>query len=206
MADDWYRSSEWSPEAIEDFETRLQRSQKRSQYLRLKAIALIDAGCVEPAKMLLERVVDEHPDSLDTRHAQEVLGDLFREQGDLVRAEQFYRGLLESFPDLNATSREVRLSLGEVVLELHGTRAVEEVRYLLRDAEPDIRFNSTMFRALLLSALLAEAAGDLALQVSEAHRALELLDAGPQLSHKPTIGVPTPTDAQLADLRRLAGQ
>ena len=208
MGDDWYRSAEWGPIAIQEFEERLQRSRSysRPQYLKIKAFVLVQAGHIEAGKSLFERVVDEYPDSFHTGAALEGLGDLLWAQGEMHRAEQAYRRLLREFPDLNGTTGEARLALGEVLAELYGGDAVEEARALLRESEKEIRSNATLFRALLLSARVAEAAGDSALQVSEASRALELLDAGPQLPHKPTIGVPKPTGAQLADLRRLACQ
>lgn len=98
----------------------------------------------------------------------------------------------------------MRLSLGEVILESRGAAAVPEVRALLVDAEPNLRFNSTIFRTLLLSAKSAHAAGDIDLQVAEAHRALDLIGALPQLSRHPTVGLPAPTPADVAGLQCLA--
>lgn len=206
MADDWYRSSDWYSKAIEDFELRLKRSRgyNRPQYLRIKALALLGVGLVDEGRMLLQRIVEEYPDSLFWASAQENLGDVARSKGHLKDAERAYRHLLAERPDLNATSGEVRLSLAEVLLERSGQDAVNEVRLLLRASEPDIRWNSTLFRALLLSARAAELAGDSELQVSESLRALSLVDADPQISHKPSIGGPRPSDSELAILRRLA--
>jgi len=46
VADDWFRSSDWSGDAQEEFERRLSRAgaSSRPQYLRIKALALIQHG------------------------------------------------------------------------------------------------------------------------------------------------------------------
>jgi hypothetical protein len=59
---EWFRSGDWSSDAQQDFETRLgrARARNRAQYLRIKAVALIDAGNLDAATSLLRRVVDDY--------------------------------------------------------------------------------------------------------------------------------------------------
>lgn len=206
MSDDWYRSTEWSLAARADFEARLQRSRSwnRPQYLRIKALALIGTEQTVEPMTLLQRILDEYPDSLDASSAMELIGDLRQQAGDLTGAERAYRDLIEARPDLNATTGQARISLGEVLLKQHGIEAVDEVRSLIRESDSELRFNSSIVRALVPNAQAAELVGDRELQVSEAKRALQLIDAPPQLSRKPEIGVPNPSPDEINEIKRLA--
>jgi hypothetical protein len=60
VAGDWFRSREWSPEAQADFEARLARARpyNRAQYMRIKGLALADAGEKRGARQLWERVLE----------------------------------------------------------------------------------------------------------------------------------------------------
>jgi hypothetical protein len=206
MALDWFRTPSWGGPATSEFEVKLARSRvhNRSEYLKIKALALDDAGDSEAAVGLLKRIIDDYPDSLDYAYAFELQGDILRRDGKKVEAEQCYRCVLDRRPDLNATSGTAPLSLAEVLLEQHGAAAVPEVLSLLAYPHMRLAFNDQMVRALILSARAAEIAGDFALRRSEAQRALALADAGPQLARYPTIGVPQLADRELNELRRLA--
>ena len=206
MPSDWFRSPAWDERARTEFETKLARSaaHNRPQYLRIKAIALDGVGLTADALALLMRVTDDYPDSLDCASAFELQGDILRRTGDLAAAEGRYRVVLARRPDLNATSGMTPVSLAEVLLEQHGSSAVEEVRSLL--AYPALRlvFNSQLVRTLMLSSRTAEVEGDDALRRAEARRALDLVGAAPQLNRHPDVGVPAPSEAELRELERLA--
>ena len=177
MPVDWFRSPSWGDEDVAEFEKRLARSSlfNRPQYLRLKAMALDDAGLAAAADGLLERVIDEYPDSIFSALSLERRGDIFRRGGDLVAAEECYRDVIARRPDLNATSGTAPISLAEVIFELHGRAAVAEVRSLLNYPQMRLVFNIQMMRALVLSARAAEATGNVELRRSEAQRALDLV-------------------------------
>jgi len=119
MTTDWFRGSAWDPASREDFERRLARARpsNRSQYIRIKALALAAAGQPDAARNLFERVIREHKDSLDCRASVEHLADLARSQGDDANAEAAYRELLTSWPNLNATSGMAEVSLAELLLK-----------------------------------------------------------------------------------------
>lgn len=204
MGDEWFRSTEWDSAAREDFQRRLDRSRKtsRSQYLRIKAIALGDVGNIDGALELLRRVVDEHPDSFDVPHATELIGDYERASGRLAEAELAYRYVLAHWPHLNKTSGMVHISLAEVLLAQG--REVTEALELLEEAVPHLKFNSQIFRWNLALARAADVQGDVETRRQAARRALELTEQRPQLSRHPEVGLARPDLATIGLLRRLA--
>jgi hypothetical protein len=97
LVSEWFRSHDWSTDAPQDFETRLGRARahNRAQYLRIKALALIDAGNLDAATALLHRVVDDYGDDwIQVTASHEHLGDIYRSKGDLAGAETKYRRVL----------------------------------------------------------------------------------------------------------------
>ena len=79
MADDWFRSPDWSPIAQAEFEARLSRARpyNRAQYLRIKGLALAEAGEKRGARQLWERVLESTEELATTQQASalEHLGD-----------------------------------------------------------------------------------------------------------------------------------
>jgi tetratricopeptide (TPR) repeat protein len=152
---------------------------------------------------LFQRILDEYPDSLDARFAHELLGDGFHRAGRLDDAEREYRTVLETNPSLSATTGEAHLSLAEVLLDRQDPRLADEVAALLDAAQPHLTFNTTIFRRYLLSARLAAMVGDDDARREAARRALELVNAPPQLARHPTVGLPRPSSQTLHELERL---
>ena len=147
--DDWFRSPTWQPNDQAEFERRLARARpaNRPQYLRIKALALRDAGKVDAARHLFARVASETAaPASEVAFAHEALGDLHRAAGGLRQAAAEYRLALEVAPTLSGTSGEVQLSLGEVLLETDAAGGAAEVATLLDAAREHVRFNSTAFR------------------------------------------------------------
>lgn len=98
MADEWFRSPEWTPAAQANFEARLARSRayNRAQYMRIKGLALREAGHIDGARELWTRVLEteiEHWPQVSG--SLEHLGDSYR-QDDPVKAEGHYRRLPHS--------------------------------------------------------------------------------------------------------------
>lgn len=132
----WFRSSDWSASAQRDFEARLKRARphKRAQYLRIKALALRQANEIDDAADLLRRITSEYADQwTEVALAHELLGDLSRIAGDLHNAEAEYRQSLLISPNLNWTTREVYLKLGEVLYE-SGSGDPQELEEMLEAA------------------------------------------------------------------------
>jgi tetratricopeptide (TPR) repeat protein len=204
--DDWFRSPTWQPNDQAEFERRLARARpaNRPQYLRIKALALRDAGNVDAARDLFARVASETAaPASEVAFAHEALGDLHRAAGGLRQAGAEYRLALEVAPTLSGTSGEVQLSLGEVLLETDAAGGAAEVAALLDAAREHVRFNSTAFRWNVLRARLAQTLGDREAQRIAATAALDLVGAQPQFSRHPTVGLVEASAETLALLQRL---
>lgn len=207
LVSEWFRSIDWSPDAQQDFETRLGRARahNRAQYLRIKALALLAAGNSDDATALLHRVVDNYGDDwIQVTASHEHLGDIYRSKGDLAEAETEYRRVLMLSPDLSGTTGEVHLKLGEVLLAA-GTDDFAEIEHLLAAARPHVVFNTSAFRANVLDARVAAAVGDVARRRASATAALGLVHAPPQFSRHPTVGLVDASPSLLAELADMAG-
>jgi len=92
--EDWYRQETWSEADQEAFFARLNRSRSlyhKSQYARIQASYLQDAGLVDEALQLLEQLYDEWPDEsqLATAYWQEANCYLLKKNVD--KAIEAYR-------------------------------------------------------------------------------------------------------------------
>ena len=209
MSEDWFRSSDWSAGAQEDFERRLSRARpdSRPQYLRIKAIALLEAGQLESADALLERVIDESPDSTDARFGLELRGDIASRGGHLDRAADYYRRAIgdeTALPNLSGTTGQVHVKLAETLFTLDAETYWPELTDHLHRAVEHLRFNADIFRWSVLNARVAQRVGDGVVARESALRALDAAKAGPQLSRHPTVGLVDAGPDTLAWLEELA--
>lgn len=206
MSDGWFRSPSWDAGARTEFERRLARARpdSRQQYLRVKAVALIDAGQPDAAAALLRRIVDAG-DSYrhEVAFACERLGDLAAAGGDRLGAEQFYRRVLADQPSLSGTTGGVEIALAEILeVERH-----EEILALLDAwmARPGPKFDNQLFRWHLTLIRVAEAMGDAETVRRAARTALEIAGRGPRLSRHKDVGLVRTDAATRRRLRDLAG-
>jgi predicted Zn-dependent protease len=200
---EWYRTPDWDGDAQAHFERRLSRARdQQPEYLRIKAMALQDAGLLHEAAGLYERFLAEHPDALGTSYVQELLGDVAREQGRLEEAERRYLDLLARRPLLDSSGM-VEVSLAEVLLE---QGKPDEAAAALAEVDVDCvaTFNAKLFRYLAAWASVAYARSDVERAASAAADALELVDAPPQFDRHPTVGLVETDDATVGMLRALA--
>ena len=165
------------------FEARLRRarSDSRPQYLRIKALALRearDAAKDRAAAALLQRILDEYPDShFDVSVACDALADLAVQSGDLVGAEKYLRAALELGRRGDPVGHfETRLA--SVLLELGDEKHWPEVKALL-DRLKDLMQAQQMlpqdiFDAVVASARLAVRIGSFELAQEEARSALRI--------------------------------
>ncbi len=209
MTEDWFRSPGWDDDARGDYERRLARARphNRPQYLKIKALALRDAGQPEAAAELLHRAL-ETPGvyAFEAAHVTELLGDLRRQAGGVAGAERLYRQLLADGPSPNGTSGSITISLAELLIEhAPGDQAAAEAAALLKDWEnvPQLQFDSQLFRWHVAHARLALRVGDHDLARRSAGVALELSARGPQLPRHPTVGLVVTDDNTLAWLQGL---
>ena len=204
---DWFRDPGWDRATRDQFEERLNRARigNRAQYLRIKALALRDAGELRGAKELLNRVVSDYPESMDCGFCLELLGDIGREEGSAEAAERNYREVIRRWPDLNGTSGMVEVSLAEVLTESAGLERHEEALRLLDSALKRGRMmNSDLFRWNIALARVAEQLGDAETVSRAARTAVSLTKVGPQFPRHPTVGLARPDAATLAWLERAA--
>jgi lipopolysaccharide biosynthesis regulator YciM len=114
--DSWYRSPGWTEADQETFESRLKRARawNRSQYLRIKGLALAEAGHREAALDLWQRGLECDVERFETPTLLEHMADVLQHH-DPGRAEQLLRRLLVEQPDLNGTSTMAEVTLAEIL-------------------------------------------------------------------------------------------
>jgi len=118
VGDEWFRTSDWSQATQADFEARLGRARahNRPQYMRIKGLALAEAGHVDAACALWQRVLDsESTYDFEKASKLEHLADSYVPENPGL-AEQFYRTLLADHPTLNGTTNTIEIALEELVL------------------------------------------------------------------------------------------
>ena len=207
MSGEWFRGSAWDRVARDQFQARLSRARvgNRPQYLRIKGLALRDAGELGGAKELLNRVLTEYPDSLDCAMCLELLGDIARTEGFVDTAERTYREVIQRWPDLNGTTGMVEVSLAEVLTEgPRRDRSDEALRFLDSALKRGRMLNSELFRWNVALARIAEQMGDSDTVAHAAKNALSLTKLGPQYPRHPTVGLARADPSTLAWLEKAA--
>lgn len=150
MTRDWFRSPNWSTEGQADFEQRLRRARpdSRAQYQRIKGLAFAEAGQVDAARELWDRVLhDEGRYARMEKFASlEHLGDSYARE-DPARAEGYYRKLMTENPTLTSTTATQHIKLAELLIAGRQTDALDESGELLtqwvhaaRSPFPDAHF------------------------------------------------------------------
>jgi hypothetical protein len=195
VADEWFRSPAWGPKDREDFERRLARARatNRGQYLRIKGLALNEAGHADGARSLWLRVVADPGYEIQRWSALEHLADLAFED-DPHEAERLYRQLLAEDPTLNATTQmaEVRLA---VLLTREGTaRSLREAEEFLEAwrANRHSPFPVNHFQWELARARWGEATGRADVTQDAARQAIALAGRGSPFPRDPGAGVVHP--------------
>ncbi len=210
MAEEWFRSPDWSPQAQEAFEQRLSRARgsSRSQYLRIKALALIGAGGKAEAKgarELLVRVIETYPESGDVVMAHEHLAELDVREGHRSPAAAHYRLALRLAPERHVYG-DAALRLPELLIEDGGDNGCREAREVLDGITPsDLVFASQRFRYAVARARLARAAGNKAEARQHAEDALrEAARDSPDFPRHPTVGLVGANRKVTKEMRELA--
>ncbi len=200
-SDEWFRSNDWDAQARAEFEIRLARARpyNRPQYLKIKALALEASRQDADAVILLRRVLEEYPDSLDAAYCAERLADHYLATGDTLAAERHYRRSMELRPDLNATTGEVHIGLAEALnAQKRYDEALQALDYL---PATDLTLNHGVCR---WNAALADAAlgvGDFEVAREAASRALALLREPDQFSKHRGVGRAALSQERQAHLR-----
>jgi hypothetical protein len=208
VADDWFRSPDWSPDAQSDFEARVGRARPdhRTQYTRIKGIALRESGQIDAARGLWLRILDRELGHEFERAATiEHLADSYVGQ-DSGTAEQYYRRLLTEHPTLNGTTATAEISLAELLIAKGDPSSLEEALALLNSflVRGTSQFPSVLFRWNLALIRIAQATGEKETVQRAARTALDLAGRGPVFPRHKTIGVVTADVRTLRRLRKLA--
>lgn len=209
MADEWFRSPDWSEDAREEFEQRLRRARpyNRAQYLRIKGLALAEAGDLEAARKLWLRVINSTEELAQFQQpgALEHLGDSYVTD-DPALADHYYRRLLAEHPTRSGTTATQHIKLAELLLDRGSANDLDEAAELLiRWAhEADLPFPNAHFRWQLAAIRLAEASGDREAAREAAQRALDLAARGAVFPRHKTVGVVHADKGTLKNLRNLA--
>lgn len=217
--DEWYRSPDWTAEAQAHFENKLRRAREwsRPQYLRIKALSLLEASDhegQEAGRELLRRVLREYADNgLEVVFAHELLGRAYRRARKYPEAEGHFRaciGLCESRGTRSGTSGLCDLTLVELILETAETAKYAEadafLDYLAEHPE-HLPFNGDIFRFYAARARLAHRLAQPEKAASYAEVALNFAGIKePQLSRHPTIGLVQTDERTLRDLCTIAAR
>jgi hypothetical protein len=214
--DYWFRSADWTPEARELFENKLRRVRRpsnRSQYLRIKALSLIesaDPNIVDAGIMLLHRFLEEYPDAFDTPLVFKHLGDAYAKKGGTARAEQYYRQAVGAEEADGAMVRTgAPLDLAELLVASNDIEKNREAEDMLDRLEANplqaIVLKADGFRFFLARARLAAKMGARRDASWYATQALKLaLDRAPQFPRHPGVGDIDADPATLNELSELA--
>lgn len=212
MAEEWFRSPDWNAQAQEDFEERLRRARtfNRSQYLRIKALALMEHGGraeAKGARALLARVIETYPESGDVVMAHEHLAELDVREGHRSSAEAHYRTALRLAPQRHVFG-DAALRLPELLIEDGGDGKRDEARQLLARIPPaNLVWASQRFRHAVARARLAHAAGNQAEARLYAEDALgEAAKETSDFPRHPTVGLVNADRKVLTEMRNLAQQ
>jgi tetratricopeptide (TPR) repeat protein len=205
LADEWYRTPDWSPAGQAEFERRLARARNynRSQYLRIKGIHLREAGNVDGARTLWERVLTSTDEFVDVQRpsALEHLGDSYCDE-DPDRADEFYRRLLAEYPTLNATTHTVEIAPRTPHQEAAVRRGARAAQQLPRAEDRSVPEHPVSLAPGPNRHRVRHAReGD---RSAGARVALELADRGPVFPRHKDVGIVHADKAILRRLKRLA--
>lgn len=209
MTDEWYRLPDWDEEARAEFERRLRRARSfnRAQYLRIKGVALEEAGETAGARELWRRVLDEDGDfaEMDAWAAAEHLGDSYVDD-DPGLAITFYRRSMKRNRHLNMTTATQPIKLAELLHQRGRPKDLTEAKRLLTGwpRRADLPLPDAHFRCHAALAEVCDATGDRGEARQAANRALALVDAPAPFPRDEELGVVRADRRTLKRLNQLA--
>jgi Tfp pilus assembly protein PilF len=165
VSDEWFRSPTWDTAAQDDFERRLTtaRPEVRAQYLRLKALSVLDTADLDSARRLLLRSLDQPGlDEVARASAHEQLGRIAVQQGDPALAQEHYRRVLAGEPTMLGTTGTVEIGLAELLIDTGEDAALDEAAALLTSwiERAGLRAPAQLFRWNIALLRIAQADGD----------------------------------------------
>jgi tetratricopeptide (TPR) repeat protein len=192
---EWFRRTTWSDADREDFNVRLKRSRgagNKSQYLRLQAFHLGQAGHHAGAIELLDRLFVEFPDKIQLAQAHAQKADSLAKLGHIEAAIGEYRASLQAERDYPNVCTNAWLDFGWFVLEMQLTPLYDEVARVLEEfrKKDGIKFPAIEYRYTAILALLADERGEKEQAREFAKQALaEAAKEHSGLRYHPTVGL-----------------
>ena len=208
MSEDWFRSPDWSTEAQEDFEARLRRARahNRTQYIRIKGLALSESGQVDAARGLWMRILNgEGGHAFEMASTLEHLADSHIQQDPAI-AERYLRQLLSEHPTLNGTTATAEISLAELLIDKGDRASADEALTLLNSflERGTAQFPNVLFRWHLALISIAQVTGEKETVQRAARTALDLADRGPVFPRHKEVGLVRADAKTLRRLHKLA--
>ncbi len=211
MSDEsWYRKTTWSAQDRLDFFDRLRRSRppNRAQYLKIQAHYLVAAGTGEwtsAALELLDRALEESPDTIFQAEILVMRGQCLNRLGRLPEAESALRAALEQERLLPQVQAGAPVAFGTFVIERELRRLYEEALAVLHASQGRLLFPAAVYHYYAVEAILQ---GRLGSRQAARASALKALEAAGQtesgLPDHPGIGlVDRPDPRILAELQSL---
>ena len=206
---DWFRTLEWTLVDQEHFERKLGRARKesRSQYLRIKGLALEEAGLTDAARTLFVRAaVEAGKCPEEESYALECLADsIFA--SDPEESERLLRRVLELNPDLQSTSNMADLHLAQLLIRRGTPDSLVEARQLLDswEARGAGDFPVQLFQAAVARARWNDVSSQHVEAAEWAARALEIAGVESEFDNAPGLAVRELDDELAAWLAELAG-
>jgi len=208
--DNWFRSPAWAAADQEEFFARLARSRKSgAQHLRIKALALQQAGLFDGALELLGRFFHDYPDHFDTAQSLLQQAECFTALGRFDEAETSFRAALEHERDRRSMGTLAWIEFPWFIAR-HGRQHLYAEALSVLDAGekgPVLPLPTLRYQAAATRAIICADRGD---SVQACHFARVALDAAAAthsgLSYHASIGlVENPDPVIYERLRRLAG-
>jgi tetratricopeptide (TPR) repeat protein len=209
---EWFRRTTWSDSDRQDFNARLKRSGgagNKSQYLRLQALHLGQAGHHAGAIELLDRLFAEFPDKIQLAQAHSQKAESLAKIGQTDAAIEEYRASLQAERDFPNVRTNAWLDFGWFVMEMQLTTLYDEVAKVLEEFrdERGLTFPAIEYRYATIQALLADARGEKLRAREFAQQALaQAAIDHTGLRYHPTVGLVSSERATFANrLKTLAG-
>lgn len=210
MATEWFRRSSWGPADQADFNTKLGRARpdRRSQYLRIQAVHLAEAGRDRDALPLLDRLIAEYPDQMQLAQAHKQRGDCLLRLGSPDAALDAYWAAIEAQRALPNVRTSAPLHYGFTVARLERRELFERAlsvldEFAVKDGSigfPKEQFLQSTARALIADARSQPEASGLATRALQAAAATH---SG--IARHPTVGLVDHIAGPVLDrLRRVA--
>ncbi|MFI2743561.1 tetratricopeptide repeat protein [Zhouia sp. PK063] len=185
---DWYRKKSWTANDEEHFFIKLNRARKysRAQYLKIQAIELIETSkpkLLEVAEFLLAKMLSEYPDEKFCRaSALNSLGDIYKKQGKIEKAIEFYKKSLEFEIEYPNVKTQSYLNYSELIIKSNLTDQFDSVKNIVLERFNNLIFPLDRYKTASILSIICKKEGEMEL-------AKKYADIAEQNANKETSGL-----------------